>query len=220
MPKLTQVVPAILTDDPRTLEKLVRQAESFACYVQFDIMDGEFVPSNSIGAEDIARVKPKFDWEVHLMMLKPEDYVSDFQKARAKKIIFHYEATPDPLKVISAIRRLKLQVGLAVNPETPVSVILPLADSIDSVLFMTVHPGFYGAKFLPKVMGKVKELRRALPDMEIELDGGIKESNIAEVARAGVDMICVGSAVFLQPSPPESYRRLVALAGGEAISPA
>ncbi len=216
MPKLAQVVPAILADEPEKLRQLVRRAETFTSYVQFDIMDGKFVPSRSIGVDDIALLKPEFDWEVHLMVLKPEDYISGFQKAGAKRIIFHYEATPEPKKVISAIRRLKLGVGLALNPETPASAILKLADSIDSVLFMTVHPGFYGAKFLPEVMEKFRELRRILPEMEIEVDGGIKESNIAEVAQAGVDKICVGSAVFLQSDPAKSYSRLVALARGEA----
>ena len=162
-----QVVPAILANEPETLGKLVGVAETFAKFVQFDIMDGKFVPSRSIGYEDIAHLKPEFDWEVHLMVLKPEDYVSGFQKAGAKRIIFHYEATPEPEKVISAVRRANLQVGLAVNPETPVSAILPLANEIDVVLFMTVHPGFYGAKFLPEVMDGVKELRHILPEIEI-----------------------------------------------------
>ena len=151
------------------------------------------------------------------MVLRPEDYISGFQQAGVGKIIFHYEATLDPRPVIAAIRQQKVKVGLALNPETPVSAILPLTGQLDSVLFMTVHPGFYGAKFLPEVMDKVKELRRIFPKMAIGVDGGIKESNIAEVARAGANLICVGSAVFLQPDPAAAYRRLVALANGIAI---
>jgi len=216
MTRPVQVVPAILSDEPATLDKLVRQATTFTSYIQVDIMDGQFVPSKSIGWEDIARIKPKLNWEVHLMVLRPQDHVAGFQKAGASKIIFHYEATPKPQKVITAVRKLRLKVGLALKPETPVSAVLPLADQIDSVLFMTVHPGFYGAKFLPEVMDKVKELRRTLPEMEIAVDGGIKEGNIAEVARAGANVICVGSAVFLQPDPAAAYHRLVALARGEA----
>ena len=94
-----------------------------------------------------------------------------------------------------------MKVGLAVNPETPLTTTLSLADSVDSVLFLTVHPGFYGAKFLPEVLDKVVELRGRKPNLEIGVDGGIKESNIAEVARLGVDYICVGSAIFVQPDP-------------------
>lgn len=216
MIKPVQVVPAILSDEPATLERLVRLAESFTDYAQLDIMDGQFVPSRSVGWEDIARVRPKLNWEAHLMVLRPEDYLEGFRQAGASKIIFHYEATPEPQKIITAVRKLRLKVGLALNPETPVSAVLPLAGQIDSVLFMTVHPGFYGAKFLPEVMDKVKELRRTLPEMEIAVDGGIKEENIVEVARAGANVICVGSAVFLQPDPAAAHRRLVALARGEA----
>lgn len=217
MVKPVQVVPAILTDEPATLEKLVRQAEGFTDYVQFDVMDGQFVPSRSVGWEDIRRVSPKLNWEVHLMVFNPENYISGFKRVGASKIIFHYEATPDPHSVIAAIRQRKLKVGLALSPDTPFSTILPLADRLDSVLFMTVHPGFYGAKFLPEVMDKIKELRVALPKMEIAVDGGVKESNISEVARAGANVICVGSAVFLQPDPAAAYRRLIALANGKVI---
>ncbi len=216
MTRPVQVVPAILSNEPATLDKLVRQAATFTSYIQVDIMDGQFVSSKSVGWEDIARIKPKLNWEVHLMVLRPQDHVAGFQKAGASKIIFHYEATPEPQKIITTVRKLRLKVGLALKPETPVSAVLPLAGQIDSVLFMTVHPGFYGAKFLPEVMDKVKELRRTLPEMEIAVDGGIKEGNIAEVARAGANVICVGSAVFLQPDPAAAYRRLVALACGEA----
>ena len=102
MVRPVQVVPAILANEPETLGKLVGVAETFAKFVQFDIMDGKFVPSRSIGYEDIAHLKPEFDWEVHLMVLKPEDYVSGFQKAGAKRIIFHYEATPEPRLVVAA----------------------------------------------------------------------------------------------------------------------
>jgi len=216
MTRPVQVVPAILSNEPATLDKLMRQAATFTRYIQVDIMDGQFVSSKSIGWEDIAHIKPKLNWEVHLMVLRPQDHVAGFQKAGASKIIFHYEATPEPQKIITAVRKLSLKVGLALKPETPVSAVLPLAGQIDSVLFMTVHPGFYGAKFLPEVMDKVKELRRTLPEMEIAVDGGIKEGNIAEVARAGANVICVGSAVFLQPDPTAAYHRLVALARGEA----
>ena len=212
MTKFSKVVPAILTDDPKALEDMAHQAENFTNYVQFDIMDGQFVPSRSINYEHLAALDTKLSWEAHLMVLHPEDSLQSFQQAGAQKIVFHYEAAPSPQAVISQIRGLGLEVGLAVNPETTVSAILPLANEVDSVLFLTVHPGFYGSKFLPEVLDKVSEFRRGLPDMEIGVDGGIKESNIAQIARAGVDVIYVGSAIFLQPQPDESFRHLQILA--------
>ena len=146
------------------------------------------------------------------MVLHPEEHLKDFHQAGAKKVVFHYEATPSPREVVSLARDLGLRVGLAVNPDTSVASFLPLADEVDSILFLTVHPGFYGSKFIPKVMDKVAELRGTRPDMEIGVDGGIKESNITEVAQTGVDVIYVGSAIFQQPQPGESFRRLQALA--------
>jgi ribulose-phosphate 3-epimerase len=207
-----KVVPAILTDNLSALKKMIRQAESFTNYVQMDIMDGQFVPSRSITWQHLADLSMKLKWEAHLMVLHPEKYLPGFHQAGARKVLFHYEATSSPQKIIAQARDLGLGVGLAINPETVVSTILPLADKVDSILLMTVNPGFYGSKFIPEVMDKVAELRDARPEIEIGVDGGIKESNIAQIARAGVNAIYVGSAIFLQPQPAESYRRLLALA--------
>ena len=207
-----KVVPAILTDNPSTLRKMIHQAESFTTYVQIDIMDGQFVPSRSITWEHLADLSMKLKWEAHLMVLHPEKYLSGFHQAGARKVFFHYEATSSPQEIIAQARDLGLGVGLAINPETTVSTILPLVDEVDSILLMTVNPGFYGSKFIPEVMDEVAELRDARPRIEIGVDGGVRESNITQIARAGVGVIYVGSAIFLQPQPGESYRCLLALA--------
>jgi ribulose-phosphate 3-epimerase len=214
--KRVRVVPAILTDDPAMLEQLVHQAETFTDYAQFDVMDGKFVPSFSVTCDRIAALKTKLKWEAHLMVLHPEACLADFKQAGAKKIVFHYEATPSPQDIIKNIKKLGMGVGLAVNPATPVSAFSPLVKQLDSVLFLSVNPGFYGAKFIPEVLEKIGELRRLYPKIEIGIDGGIKESNIARIARSGVDVIYVGSAIFLQPDPASSYRRLTELAQSAA----
>lgn len=208
----SRIVPAILTDDPRNLESLVRKAELFTDFVQFDVMDGRFVPSRSIGVKDLAALPTKLDWEVHLMVERPEDYLEDFLKAGAQKAVFHFEAAPAPADVVARARSLGLAVGLAVNPETPVPAFLPIVDLVDSVLFLTVNPGYYGSPFIPEVLDKAADLRLARPGLEIGVDGGMKEGNVARVAQLGIDVIYVGSAVMLQPDPAESYRRLQALA--------
>jgi ribulose-phosphate 3-epimerase len=217
MSQRVRIVPAILTDDPNTLVKLVSQTESFTDYAQFDLMDGEFVPSRSVSCSQIAALKIKIKWEVHLMVMRPEDCLEDFQKAGAQKIVFHYEATADPAKTIWEIKRLGMKAGLAVNPETPVTTIKNLVAELDSVLFLSVNPGFYGAKFIPEVLDKITSFRKTYPKMEIGIDGGIKETNIAQIARTGVDIIYVGSAIFLQPDPAASYHRLKKLAESTAI---
>jgi ribulose-phosphate 3-epimerase len=216
MSNKVRAVPAILTDDVKTLEKLVRQTETFTDYAQLDIMDGKFVPSTSVTCSDIARVKPELTWEAHLMVMNPETCLEDFRNAGAKKIVFHFKATPSPEKIIALIREKGMEAGLAINPEVPVSDITSLINKIDSLLFLAVNPGFYGAKFIPEVLDKIKNFRQTYPDMEIGIDGGIKENNIAEIARTGVNVIYIGSAIFLQPDPAESYHRLSGLAQASA----
>lgn len=212
MSQKIRTVPAILTDDPKILEKLVSQTETFTDYAQFDIMDGQFVPSRSVSCEQIAGLKPKLKWEAHLMVQHPEDCLEAFRRAGAQRIVFHYEATPTPENILRKIKKLGMKAGLAVNPETPIASITPLVNKLDSVLFLSVNPGFYGAKFIPEVLDKIISFRKVYPKMEIGIDGGIKENNIGQIARTGVNVIYIGSAIFLQPDPAESYRRLKKLA--------
>jgi ribulose-phosphate 3-epimerase len=212
MPRTIRVVPAILTDNPAELKKLVHQAESFTDYAQFDLMDGRFVPSHSFSPTDLSVIKINLKWEAHLMMLQPEEYLETLKKAGAQKIIFHVEAVASPRREISLVKELGMQVGLAINPETPLGAFKELVPEVDSILFMAVHPGFYGAKFIPEVLDKVKEFRKTFFKTLAGLDGGVKESNIVDIARSGVDEICVGSAIFLQPDPGAAYRKLTDLA--------
>jgi ribulose-phosphate 3-epimerase len=146
MAQKIRIVPAILTDDPNALEKFVRLAESFTDFVQIDIMDGEFVPSRSISFKDIAPLQPKFKWEAHLMVQNPENYLEGFKQAGAQKIVFHFEAKTNYIKTIKSIKKLGMKVGLAVNPKTTIKDFAPLVQLADSILFLSVEPGFYGAK--------------------------------------------------------------------------
>ena len=209
---MSRVVPAILTEDAEALERMIRQAETFTDFVQLDIMDGLFVPSKSIKAEDITNLKTSLKWEAHLMVNNPQQYLNSFKQAGAKRVVFHSEATDKPLGVISQARGMGLEVGLAVNPETAIANILPFIDSVDSLLFLSVNPGFYGSPFIPEVLEKIRQFRKKCPGVKTGIDGGVKESNIATIAASGVDYIYVGSAIFLQENPAESYRRLSALA--------
>jgi len=209
---VSRIVPAILTDDPEALTQMARQAAGFADFVQVDIMDGKFVPSRSVTWQDLTNIPLEFKWEAHLMVNHPEAQLAGFKQAGASRIVFHYEATPSPGEVIKAIRNSGLEAGLAINPGTPVSTILPMVGEVDAVLFLSVNPGFYGAPFIPEVLDKIREFLKLRPDTETGIDGGVKESNIAEIARTGVSYICVGSAIFRAPDPAASFRRLQALA--------
>jgi ribulose-phosphate 3-epimerase len=207
----TRIVPAVLTEDPQDLTRMLRLAVTYTDFVQIDIMDGQFVPSRSITWREIQRVTPRPGWEAHLMIKSPEKELVNYQKAGAIKAVFHYEATSQQDTVIATARKLGIKIGMAINPETSVTTILPLADKVDGILFLSVHPGFYGAKYIPEVLNKVRELHRLRPDLSLGIDGGINEKNLLEVASSGVTEICVGSGIFRQADPAAAYRKLSAM---------
>ncbi len=207
-----RIVPAILTSDAKALRTMVGQVQEYAGYVQLDFMDGQFVPSLSVTDKDLAGIPIKIKWEAHLMVVNPAASFASFKKLGAGRVIFHIEATDSPDEVILQARQLGMEVGLAANPDTPVSSLFPFVGKVDTFLFMTVYPGFYGAKFQPQVLEKVAEFRREYPRFHIGVDGGIKKENVALLARAGVNDICVGSAIFLQSSPAECFYSLQAIA--------
>jgi ribulose-phosphate 3-epimerase len=211
MKKSIRIVPAVLTADPQELFSMLRNAVNYTDFVQIDIMDGQFVPSRSITWQDIRLVSPRPDWEAHLMIKNPRTELANYCQAGAFKAVFHFEATPQPLEVISTARRLGLKIGLALNPETSITTALQAIDQVDSVLFLSVHPGFYGAKFIPEVLDKVRELHHQRPGLLLSIDGGINENNLLEVADSGVNEICVGSAIFRQPDPSVAYNKLTSI---------
>ncbi|MDV2989435.1 MAG: ribulose-phosphate 3-epimerase [Dehalogenimonas sp.] len=200
-----RIVPAILTDDSVALKTMAYMIKDVADWVQVDIMDGEFVPSHSINWQEVKATQMPFEWEAHLMVMEPGDFISGFKSAGAQRIIFHFEATHDPTGVITAAREQGVGIGMAINPETTVTQVAGLLPLLDSVLLLSVHPGFYGAEYIPEVLDKVGQLRTLVPDISISIDGGIKEDNILEVAASGVNDICVGSGIFRADDPAAAY---------------
>ncbi|MFH1736813.1 MAG: ribulose-phosphate 3-epimerase [Actinomycetota bacterium] len=203
-----RVTPAILANDLPQFTSLIRSAETFTDYVQVDMMDGIFVPSTSIGASELGTVKTSLRSEAHLMVANPEDWLEALAVFGSEAVLFHYEAVADPPGMIWRLREAGFGVRLAVNPETSVADILSFIDSVDSVMFMTVHPGFYGASFLPEVLEKIQELKKVMPDLMVGVDGGIKEDNAILAKDAGADFVCIGSAIFLADDPGQAYNRL------------
>ncbi len=212
MSRNVKIVPAILTDNTLELNRMVGVGNECAPLVQMDIMDGLFVPSRSVGMDDLGKADIRFKWEAHLMVAHPLRYLETLREIGAARIIFHIESEDNAGCVISGARSLGMGVGVAVNPPTRVADVASLLGRIDSVLLMTVYPGYYGAPFVPEVMSKVGQVREAHPEVQIAVDGGINESNLVEVARHGVDTICIGSAIFRSANPAASYCRFVSLA--------
>ncbi|MDD5547251.1 MAG: ribulose-phosphate 3-epimerase [Candidatus Omnitrophica bacterium] len=203
-----RIVPAVLTDKPDELKRMIAQAEGFCDLVQIDIMDGRFVPSKSISAADLAKIKTGLKLEVHLMVEEPGKYLEPFKRAGAKRIVFHYESKEDPSSVIQKIRALGLEAGIAINPGTPVSKVEGYFKDIDVLLFLSVNPGFYGSKFIPEVCDKACALMGRNGRPVIAMDGGLKMDNILMIKEAGVDLACVGSGIFGKGDPKENYKNL------------
>jgi ribulose-phosphate 3-epimerase len=206
-----RIVPALLTDSKAELAEMVRLANSFADFVQIDVMDGLFVPSTSIDADDLRMLEIRFRWEAHLMVSRPTEHIDSFVKAGAERVTIHAEANEDVRNAVSLARRMGVRVGLALSPKTAVAEVEPLLPLVDSVLLLTVEPGYYGSPFLPEVLSKVGRVRAAHPGLSVAVDGGVKEQNLLEVADTGVDEICVGSAIFRAQDAAAAYRRLQGL---------
>ena len=205
------IIPAILTDKKDELIKMADLCSEFTDYVQIDIMDGNFVPSKSVNLEDLAGCNIKIRFEAHLMVQDPLAWVEAFKKINAEKIIYHFEIDKDHLEIVSKIKEHNLKVGIAINPPTNISDFEYLVGKVDSVLFMAVNPGFYGAEFIPQVLDKIKEFKSKYPEKLVGIDGGVKLDNLLEVKEAGTDQICIGSAIFKDPDPKVAYQKFTNL---------
>ena len=205
--------PSILAADFWDLGEQIRAVErGGASYLHVDVMDGVFVPSISFGFPILETLKRKTTLllDVHLMIVEPERYVESIAEAGADMITFHLEATQKPLEVIEKIRKVGKTVGITIKPATPVAALEPFLNLVDMVLIMTVEPGFGGQSLMPDCVEKVRELRQKTMEMgmelDIEVDGGVKESNLEMVLSAGANVIVAGSAIF--GSNPQERTRI------------
>ncbi len=195
--------PSILAADFGNLAQQIKEAkEAGAAYLHIDVMDGIFVPSISMGLPVISSIRKYSDafFDVHLMIEDPGRYVADFAEAGADGITVHVEACPDVEDTLELIRKKGKKVGISLNPVTPISEVEPYLSLVDMVLVMTVNPGFGGQKLIPETVDKVRELKAILKeknlDVDIEVDGGITVDNVAELTKAGANVIVAGSAIF------------------------
>jgi ribulose-phosphate 3-epimerase len=198
-----RIAPSILSADFARLGEEVRAVErAGADLIHFDVMDNHYVPNLTVGPLVCAALKPhaKVPLDVHLMVKPVDALIPEFAKAGAGIISFHPEASDHVDRTIGLIREHGCKAGLVLNPATPVSWLDHTLDKLDLVLLMSVNPGFGGQKFIASVLPKIAEVRRRIDasrrDVWLEVDGGVKTDNIAEIARAGADTFVAGSAVF------------------------
>jgi ribulose-phosphate 3-epimerase len=218
--RAARIAPSILSADFARLGEEVRAVEAAgADLIHFDVMDNHYVPNLTIGPLVCEAIRPhvKIPIDVHLMVRPVDRIVPDFAKAGANLITFHPEASEHVDRTLAMIREAGCKAGLVFNPATPLTWLDHVMDKLDLVLLMSVNPGFGGQKFIASTLPKLREVRRRIDawreqggqEIWLEVDGGIKVENIAQVAEAGADTFVAGSAVFGAPDAGGGYRGVI-----------
>ncbi len=219
-----EIAPSILAADFSALGAAVHSIEQGGAeLIHVDVMDGHFVPNISIGLPVVESLRKatRLPLDVHLMIEAPERYMDAFADAGADSLIVHQEGNHHLQRLLASIRHRKLGVGVAINPATPVGTLAEVLGEVDVVLVMSVNPGFGGQKFLPGSLGKMRRLRelreREGHKYRIQVDGGVGMDTVAEIVRAGGEILVAGTSVFHTPDPAEAIRKL-RQSGAEALA--
>lgn len=198
---MVQIIPAILDKTPEDFKKHIDQLIGSASFqqgwVHIDFADNEFVHNQTINIDTIVQTPINLNKEAHLMVAHPLQWIDQLKEANFKRVIFHSESKDDIWECINKIESLRMEVGIALNIDTPLEKLEPYADKIDIVLLMSVVPGFQGQPFIEEIFDKIKETSqfrlKGNYSLRIGVDGAVKDTNIKQLVDAGVDFVIVGS---------------------------
>ena len=200
---MIKLAPSILSADFARLLEDVKKVEEAGCeYLHIDVMDGHFVPNITLGPNIVKSLRKDVNmiFDAHLMIENPDMYIKDFAEAGCDIIVVHQEACKHLHRTIQNIKSYNIKAGVALNPATPIETIKHILKDVDMVLIMTVNPGFGGQSFIDSMIDKIRELKAIVDEqslnIDIQVDGGIKPSNVADVVNAGANVIVAGSAIF------------------------
>ena len=200
---MVKIAPSILSADFSRLGEQVKEAsDAGADLIHVDVMDGHFVPNLTMGPDVVASIRSwtTVPFDTHLMVVHPQKYIAPYARAGANLLTVHVESDHEVRSTLRQIRDLGVVPGIVINPPTPLSSVRPFLGDVDLLLVMTVNPGFGGQPMIREALGKVAEAKRIREReglaYEIEVDGGVKPENAADVVRAGADILVAGSAIF------------------------
>lgn len=196
----TEIIPAILSKTPADYHKKFKVIEPLAEWIQVDIVDNKFARNLTVGPKVVSSFRTLRKLEIQLMVELIEDWIDPFVKMRPKtniaRIIIPYESARDPIGIIRHVKRHNIEIGVSINPDTPVEKLQHLIDKVNTVLLLSVYPGFSGQHFVHSVLNKIIQLREMRPDVVIEVDGGMEPGTARKCAEVGANILISGSFVF------------------------